>query len=98
MKAEGLISRRLTIAGGVFTEVVLWRVPAPLTGSTHSYKYRLALVADGICVLRYDNEAGKGDHKHVGDGQVSYRFSNVDQLLADFSMDVTRWLDENGLV
>ena len=98
MKAEGLISRRLTIAEGVFTEVVLWRVPAPLRGSTHSYKYRLALVADGICVLRYDNEAGKGDHKHVGDRQVPYRFSGVDQLLADFSMDVRRWLDENGRV
>jgi uncharacterized protein DUF6516 len=98
MRAEGLISRRLTIAEGVFTEVVLWRVPAPLRGSTHSYKYRLALVADGICVLRYDNEAGKGDHKHVGDRQVPYRFSDVDQLLADFSMDVRRWLDENGRV
>ena len=23
----------------------------------------LAFVADGICVLRYDNEVGKGDHQ-----------------------------------
>jgi hypothetical protein len=82
----------------VFTEVVLWRVPASLRGSTHSYKHRLALVADGICALRYDNEAGKGDHKHVGDRQVRYRFSGVDQLLADFSEDVRRRLDENGRV
>ena len=70
----------------------------PLGGSTHSYKYRLALVVDGVCVLRYDNEAGKGDHKHVGDRQLPYRFSNVDDLLADFGQDVRRWLDENGRV
>ena len=25
----------------------------------HGFKYRLALVADGICVLRYDNESGE---------------------------------------
>lgn len=24
---------------------------------------------DGNCVLRYDNEAGKGDHKHIGDDE-----------------------------
>jgi hypothetical protein len=35
-------------------------------GSRHQYKYRLVLVVNDDCVLRYDNEAGKGDHKHVG--------------------------------
>jgi hypothetical protein len=95
MKAESLISRRVAISEGVFTEIVLWRVPAPLRGSAHSYKYRLALVADNVCVLRYDNEAGKGDHKHVGDRQIPYRFSGVDRLLEDFGSDVRKWLDEN---
>jgi hypothetical protein len=32
----------------------------------HELWYRLALVVGGKCVLRYDNEAGKGDHRHVG--------------------------------
>jgi hypothetical protein len=82
----------------VFTEIVLWLVPAPLKGSAHSYKYRLALVADNVCVLRYDNEAGKGDHKHVGDRQIPYRFSGVDALLEDFGSDVRKWLDENGRI
>ena len=82
----------------MFTEIVLWLVPAPLRGSAHPYKYRLALVADGICVLRYDNEAGKGDHKHVGDRQIPYQFSGIDTLLEDFGSDVRWWLDENGRV
>lgn len=61
----------------------------------HSYKYRLALVVDEECVLRYDNEAGKGDHKHIGGRETPYAFSTVDHLLADFVQDVTRWRDEN---
>jgi hypothetical protein len=67
-----------------------------LRGSRHSYKYRLALIADGICVLRYDNEASKGDHKHIGDREFPYQFADVDVLLDDFRSDVRRWLDENS--
>ena len=46
--------------------MVVWEVPKPKRGSAHSFKYRLALISDGVCMLRYDNEAGKGDHKHIG--------------------------------
>jgi len=42
-------------------------------------------------VLRYDNEAGKGDHRHVGDVETEYRFTTPDQLLADFWRDVDQW-------
>ena len=51
-------------------EIVIWRVPQPARSSTHPYKYRLAYIANQRCVLRFDNEAGKGDHKHVGERQV----------------------------
>jgi hypothetical protein len=95
MKATLLVSRRTVIAPGVFVETVLWQVPVPLRGSRHSYKYRLALVADNICVLRYDNEAGKGDHCHIGRRELPYEFSNVDRLLEDFGSHVRKWLDEN---
>jgi Family of unknown function (DUF6516) len=46
---------------------------------------------DGICVLRYDNEAGKGDHRHVSEKEEPYRFSDTDTLLADFWRDVEKW-------
>ena len=56
----------------------------------------LALVSEGVCVLRYDNEAGKGDHRHVGAIEAPYMFNGIDQLLADFLADVERWLDDNA--
>ena len=58
---------------------------------THGFKYRLAFVADGVSVLRYDNEAGKGDHKHVGEREVPYRFTDLATLQADFWKDVETW-------
>lgn len=48
----------------------------------------MAYVVDGVCRLRYDNEAGKGDHRHVGEIETPYRFSSLDQLIDDFWQDV----------
>ena len=72
-------------------EIVVWRVPRRVKGSTHSFKYRMALVIAGECVLRYDNETGKGDHRHVGDIEMPYSFSTYEKLLADFWADVDKW-------
>ena len=66
MKAVLLLRERHQIADDAFVELRIWRVPRSVRGSEHEYKYALAYVMKGICVLRYDNEAGKGDHKHVG--------------------------------
>lgn len=74
----------------------LWRVPEPVAGSTHGYKYRLACVVRGVCVLRYDNEAGKGDHRHDGSVESPYSFSTPEQLIADLQRDMARWNDENS--
>jgi hypothetical protein len=69
----------------------IWQVPEPVRGSAHSLKYALAYVVSGTCVLRYDNEAGKGDHKHIGAAEAPYRFTTPDKLLADFWRDVDEW-------
>ena len=70
MATELLLDERRVLAESAFAELVVWKVPSPLLGSTHRFKYRLALVVEGVCVLRYDNEVGKGDHKHFGGKQV----------------------------
>lgn len=70
---------------------MVWRVPSPVKGSSHSYKYRLALISGNKCVLRYDNEAGKGDHKHIDAVEVPYAFRGPATLLADFWSDVDEW-------
>jgi hypothetical protein len=95
-RAKSLVSRRVFIHQGIFADLVVWLVPKPLRGSTHRYKYRFALVANNICVLRYDNEAGKGDHRHIGEMEVPYAFSTIEALLADFKDDVERWRHENN--
>ena len=96
MKARELFNRRVSVSRQSFAELVMWEVPESITGSTHSYKYRLAFVVAGVCVLRYDNETGKGDHRHVKGKELQYRFVSVDQLVADFFEDVKRWRDENS--
>jgi hypothetical protein len=95
MKAVELVSTRVTYSETAFAELVLWRLPKPLEGSAHGFKYRLAYVVRGKCVLRYDNEVGKGDHRHFGSIETAYGFTTVDQLLADFQADIERWNDEN---
>jgi hypothetical protein len=92
MPAELLLDERHVLSESAFVELVVWRVRAPVRGSRHQYRYRLALVVDGECVLRYDNEAGKGDHRHVRDKEHEYRFKNAEQLLADFWNDVEEML------
>ena len=64
MKAQLLLKQRLVLSESTFAEIVIWQLPAPLEGSAHDYKYRLAYVVNGDCVLRYDNEVGKGNHLH----------------------------------
>jgi len=91
VRAELLIDERHVLDARSFVEIVIWRLPRPLRNSPHSFKYRLALVADGECVLRYDNEAGKGDHRHIGSNEERYRFTGTDALLADFWRDVEEW-------
>jgi len=91
MEAEVLHRERYVLAENVFVEIVIWRVPRPVRGSAHRFKYRLALVAEGECVLRYDNEAGKGDHRHVGDVERVYAFTSYEKLLSDFWSQVERW-------
>ena len=82
MKAQLLTRERLSQGENSFAELVLWRLPAPAAGSCHAFKYRLA------CVLRYDNEAGKDDHKHIGTVETACIFESPRRLLADFWYDV----------
>ena len=96
MRAIELARTRIAYSSKAFAELVLWRVPDSVAGSPHPFKYRLAYVVNDICVLRYDNEVGKGDHRHVGDVERRYKFTTPDQLITDFQTDIARWNDENG--
>ena len=96
MKATLVARRRIVYAERAFAELALWRVPAPVVGSSHEFKYRLAYFVDGICVVRYDNEVGKGDHRHFGNRESAYSFTTPEALLAAFERDIARWNRENS--
>lgn len=84
MKAEAVINRRITLSANAFAEVVIWKLAAPVPGSDHLFKFRLAYVVDDACVLRFDNEAGKGGHIHENGEERDYAFTSPEQLLNDF--------------
>jgi len=95
MKAVELVHARIAYSESAFAELALWRLAKPVAGSSHKYKYRLAYVVRRECVLRYDNEAGKGDHRHFDGKESAYVFTTPDQLIADFQHDIARWNHEN---
>jgi hypothetical protein len=76
--------------------MVVWQLMEAVAGSAHGFKYRLAYVVGGECVIRYDNEAGKGDHRHYAGKESAYRFITIDQLVSDFQRDIARWNNENS--
>jgi hypothetical protein len=91
MKAT-LLLRERTDLGGAFVELVIWQLPRKLPGSEHRYKYRLALIHQGVCVVRYDNETGKGDHRHIGRREEPYRFVDLETLIHDFRVAISEYL------
>ena len=95
MKAVALLRTRVIFTETAFAELVLWQVSKPVAASTHKFKYRLAYVVEGVCVVRYDNEVGKGDHRHFEGKESTYAFKTPEKLVADFQRDIARWNREN---
>ena len=76
---------------GSIVEIVIWELAEPLPLSAHRFKYRLYYGAGGISRVRYDNERGKGDHRHIGEDEFEYLFTTLEQLLDDFECDIANW-------
>ncbi|EXL03624.1 toxin-antitoxin system TumE family protein [Aquamicrobium defluvii] len=88
MDAILIAKERTALSENAFYELVIWQVPSPVPGSGHGFKYRLALVVGGECVLRYDNERGKGDHRHIGEREELFDFTTLEALLTAFERDM----------
>lgn len=73
---------------GSILEMKLWQVPNFVTGSQHYFKYSLFYGREGVPLIGYDNESGKGDHRHINDLETPYSFVSVRKLMADFMADV----------
>lgn len=73
---------------GAILQVQVWELARPVPGSGHRYKYRLFYGYPGKRVVGYDNERGKGDHRHLGGREEAYRFVSLEKLFEDFLADV----------
>ena len=76
---------------GSILEMVVWKLPIANQERLHALKYRLWIGRDGTCQVRYDNEQGKGDHRHYGEKEESYSFTDIETLIEDFLNDVSRY-------
>jgi hypothetical protein len=81
------------VQGDLTLEMVVWQLPQRTSDRPHGLKYRFCLVRRGVNLVRYDNETGKGDHKHHGpeETEQAYVFSTLDNLISDFRLDCERF-------
>ncbi len=87
-RARLILQRKRVFDDGMIAEMVLWEVPSPVPGSVHRLKYSLFYGNEEGRLIGYDNERGKGDHRHYGPHQEAYGFTSPEQLMADFLADV----------
>jgi len=90
MKARLLFEDRVSYPDGAILEMRLWRLPQADAERPHALKYSLFYGRDGERIVGYDNERGKGDHRHCREREEPYRFMTEEKLIADFLADVKR--------
>lgn len=88
-QAELLLERRI-VRGDLLVEMVLWKLPEATPERSHGLKYRLYCGRRHDCIVRYDNETGKGDHRHYGEREETYEFTSIESLIENFLTDVER--------
>ena len=91
MMAKLIYHEKFIYADGAIREMVLWKLPNKTTDRPHGLKYRLYYgLSDGTCIVRYDNESGKGNHRHIKGKEKSYQFKDVETLVADFLEEIEK--------
>ncbi len=95
MKAHRIFYDKAVLADGAIVEMTIWRLPKASSERPHGLKYSLFYGRNGLCIVGYDNERGKGAHRQVGEVEARYRFVSVEKLVADFLADVERATNEH---
>lgn len=86
-----VINDKVVLADGRIIQRIVWQLEEPTAERPHGLKYRLYCGKEGHCIVRYDNEAGKGDHVHYGEThECSYCFVSLERLILDFYADIER--------
>ena len=93
-KAELLIRQRDDLPNGVIIDVKIWKLPNADTERPHGLKYSLYCGQRGRRLVGYDNERGKGDHRHILEREEALVFISLEQLIEDFYTDAFRMIGE----
>jgi Family of unknown function (DUF6516) len=88
MVARLIEYRKLILDDGAIIEIRIWRLPGATRERPHGLKYSLFYGRRGERIIGYDNEAGKGDHRHYRGTEEKYRFTTYEDLIGDFMRDV----------
>lgn len=88
MTSTLIYRHRVDFDDGAILEIVIWRLPKPVEGCSHRFKYRLFYGHPGRRVIGYDNERPKGDHRHRDDTEEAYAFKSPQQLIDEFIREV----------
>ncbi|WP_102961116.1 toxin-antitoxin system TumE family protein [Mangrovicella endophytica] len=71
-------------------QIRIWRLPEVTPERPHGLKYSLFCGRPNERIVGYDNELGKGDHRHYRDHEEPYVFVDIPTLILDFRCDVMR--------
>jgi len=92
MNARLILDTKTILTDGRIIQRKVWKLPRPTLDRPHGIKFRLYCGAEGKTIVRYDNESGKGSHRHIGEQELEtgYDFVSLVQLLTDFVADIVQ--------
>ena len=79
---------KITDELGNTVEIKMWRIPQSGKKNQPTFKYSLVYIVNGKRVIGYDNAERKGDHRHYGNKEESYKFISLKKLAEDFYSDI----------
>jgi len=88
--ATGIFYDKFVYSDGAIREMSIWQLPESSNERPHGLKYSLFYGFPGSRLVGYDNEMGKGDHRHYENVEEAYSFNSVEQLVEDFKSDIER--------
>jgi Family of unknown function (DUF6516) len=88
MAAIPLVILKRRNADGTIIDIKIWQLPERTKERPHGFKYSLFYGRAGERIIGYDNETGKGDHRHYGQYEEPYVFESMERLMHDFFADV----------
>ena len=86
--ARLLVHHKEDYNDGHIAEFTVWLLPETSAERPHGLKYSFFYGREGVRLIGYDNERGKGDHRHYLDVEEGIAFQSIEQLIDDFLRDV----------